>query len=73
MSYSFSTANNLFVFRMLHGMTKSIPNDKFVYYLKAYDDVTNEIHTESPNPDNWEKWCFERYDCDNETDETDAR
>jgi len=46
-------------------MSKSIPNDKLLYYVKAYDDVINEIHMKSPNPDNWETWCFERYDCDN--------
>lgn len=46
-------------------MSKPVPNDKLLYYLKAYDDVTNEIRMKSPNPDSWETWCFERYDCNN--------
>lgn len=46
-------------------MSKPIPNDKLLYYLKVYDDVTNEIHMKSPDPSNWETWCFERYDCNN--------
>lgn len=57
--------SDLFDLRALHRVSNPVPNDKLLYYIKAYDDVINEIHMKSPNPDNWETWCFERYDCNN--------
>lgn len=65
--FLFLILKNLFNFRVLHRVSKPIPHDKLLNYLKAYDDVINEIHMKSPNPDNWETWCYERYDC-NDTD-----
>jgi len=54
-----------FDFRVLHRVSKPVPNDQLLYYLKAYDDVTNEIRIKPPDPDSWETWCSERYDCNN--------
>lgn len=58
--------NNLFDFRMLHRVSKIIPNDKLETYLKTYKDVNNEIYTQSSTPDNWSTWCLERYSCNND-------
>lgn len=48
---------------MLHRVSNFIPNEKLKTYLKSYDDTNNEILSKSFTPDNWSKWCSERYDC----------
>lgn len=65
--------NNLFDFRVVHRVSKLIPNVKLETYLKTYKDVNNEIYSKSSTPDNWSTWCFERYNCndDNVSNATD--
>ncbi|VVC34766.1 Hypothetical protein CINCED_3A025774 [Cinara cedri] len=49
---------------VLHRVSKLIPNEKLESYIRTYDNVSDEIYRKSEAPDNWETWCFERYDCD---------
>lgn len=53
----------LFDFRMLHRVSKFIPNEKLESYLKTFDDIHYEIYSKTATPKNWVKWCLERFDC----------
>lgn len=57
---------------MLHRVSKLVPQNQLLYYLKTYVDVTNEIHINSPNPENWETWCAERYSCNSDYETNDS-
>lgn len=51
-------------------MSKFVPNGKLETYLKAYDDVNNEINIKSESPGNWATWCLEHYDCNTTANST---
>lgn len=55
--------NNLFHYRVLHGVSKFISNKKLEFYFKTYNDVKDKILTITPIPKISELWCFERYKC----------
>lgn len=49
----------------MRGVSKLIPNKKLESYYKTYDDINNEVLTNSPmrTPDSWNSWCLEHYNC----------
>lgn len=53
----------LFDFRILSGVSEVISNEKLKLYFKAYNDINNNVLTNSTNADSWVPWCLERYDC----------
>jgi len=48
---------------VLHGVSKFIPDEELESFFKTYRDVQNEVSDYLPNPENWNKWCSERYNC----------